>query len=163
MDAVCYGQNEIRPCALASIRPCVRTSSASVRPLRPCVQYTWTTSSLSIGYGRIEICPTTDEMELVRTKKGTWHATCAWNYNFLTGVCNYNHLTGLCNKSLSQTKPNRRYGGALRPASCVHASYDDMIPPPVLFECDMRTDIRFCRDRSVNTSFAMGLSAFQLR
>ena len=67
---LCYGQNEIRPCALASIRPCVRTSYASVRPLRPCVQYTWTTSSLSIGYGRIEICPTMDEMELVRTKKG---------------------------------------------------------------------------------------------
>ena len=48
---------------------------ASVRPLRPCVlcvlASTWTTSSLSIGYGRIEICPTMDEMELVRTKKGT--------------------------------------------------------------------------------------------
>jgi len=135
-----HGRNGIGPCVLASIRPCVRTSSASVRPLRPCVLCVLASNI----HGRHRVCPlVTDESRSVRPwtkwnwsgpKKGTWHATCAWNYKFLTGVWNYNHLTGLCNKSLSQTKPNRRYGGALRPASCVHASYDDMIPPPVLFQ-----------------------------
>ena len=119
------------------LRPYVH---ASVRPLRPCVLCVLASNI----HGRHRVCPlVTDESRSVRPwtkwnwsgpKKGTWHATCAWNYKFLTGVWNYNHLTGLCNKSLSQTKPNRRYGGALRPASCVHASYDDTIPPPVLFQ-----------------------------